>query len=91
MTVTAVKKLLCVGRSYRGVTIVDVNADDQTYAIVVGSPHPANGQAVQVYPCGDRSEAEALVDAALLLNLPVRELGGGARAVSDGCGSIVTA
>ena len=64
------KTSLCVGQVYRGVVTLTIRPNTAEAAtVVVGA---VNGQSVQLYQCNDQAEAQALIDAALLLTaLPV--------------------
>lgn len=70
MTQASPKTALCVGHVYRSIVTITVHPHTAEAAtIVVGA---VNGQDVQLFECHEQAEAQALIDAALLLTaLPV--------------------
>jgi hypothetical protein len=54
------KKMLCTGCSYRGVTIIEINVQDERRFVVVGAR-------ANLYECASLNEAKTLIDAALLI------------------------
>ncbi len=58
------RQALCSGHLYRGTIVLTVQTEQARRCVVIGAPY---GAQVQLYECATLAEAQALVDAALLM------------------------